>query len=108
VDEPTGPDRSRVGVMSLPRELFLDASGALASRPARELDRARRELVVSQPVNGRGSAGVALSARSGQGVPDVEIRVTAGGVYGRLDVEVSGAPKEQASLAVWTCGDAEG
>jgi hypothetical protein len=30
------------------------------------------------------------------------------GVYGRLDVEVSGAPKEQASLAVWACGDAEG
>jgi beta-fructofuranosidase len=184
LDELAGPDRSRVGVMSLPRELFLDAGGALRSRPARELDQARRELVVSQPVRGRDSARVALSARSGRaaevdvtlagqdatavglrlagrGVPDVGIRVTAGGIeitegrrrlteqaapagpggvagqvrawydggvlevfspvgpaaavichrdggYGRLDVEVSGAPLEQASLAVWSCGDAGG
>jgi sucrose-6-phosphate hydrolase SacC (GH32 family) len=103
VDELTGPDRSRVGVMSLPRELFLDSGGALRSRPARELDGARRENVVSRLVDGRGSAAIALSARSGQaaefsvtpagreatevglrlagpGSPDVEIRVTAGGI----------------------------
>ena len=30
------------------------------------------------------------------------------GVYDRLDVEISGAPLEQASLAVWSCGDADG
>jgi beta-fructofuranosidase len=103
VDELTGPDRSRVGVMSLPWELFLDSGGALRSRPARELDGARRENVVSRLADGRGSAAIALSARSGQaaefsvtpagreatavglrlagpGSPDVEIRVTAGGI----------------------------
>jgi beta-fructofuranosidase len=101
--ELTGPDRSRVGVMSLPRELFLDAGGALASRPARELDQARRETMVSRLVHGRSSAPIALSARSGRaaefsvtpagrdattvgltlagpGAPDVRIRVTAGGI----------------------------
>jgi len=103
LDELAGPDRSRVGVMSLPRELFLDAGGALQSRPARELDQARRQAVASRLVAGRGSAGIALSARSGRaaefsvtpagrdvtaielglagsGVPDVLIRVAAGGV----------------------------
>jgi beta-fructofuranosidase len=101
--ELTGPDRSRVGVMSLPRELFLDSGGVLRSRPVRELDQARREVVASRLVPGRGSAGIALSARSGRaaefsvtpagpdmtavglrlagsGVPDVLIRVVAGGV----------------------------
>jgi hypothetical protein len=89
--------------MSLPRELFLDSGGALRSRPARELDGARRATLVSRPVDGRGSVPVALSARSGQAaefsvtpagpgvtavglrlagpdVADVRIRVTAGGV----------------------------
>lgn len=103
VDELTGPDRSRVGVMSLPRELVLDDGGALRSRPARELDDARRELVVSRLVDGGDSAAIALSARSGQAAefsltpagrdataaglrltgpsaPDVQIRVTAGGI----------------------------
>jgi len=101
--ELAGPDRSRVGVMSLPRELFLDSGGALRSRPVRELDRARRDTVASRPVHGRGSVGIALSARSGRaaefsvapasrdvtavglrlagsGVPDVLIRVATGGV----------------------------
>jgi beta-fructofuranosidase len=103
VDELAGPDRSRVGVMSLPRELVLDDGGALRSRPARELDDARRELVVSRLVDGGDSAAIALSARSGQAAefsltpagrdatavglrltgpsaPDVQIRVTAGGI----------------------------
>ena len=103
LDELTGQDRSRVGVMSLPRELFLDADGALASRPASELDRARRETVITRLVHGRGSAGIALSARSGRaaefslvpagrdataigltlagtGVPDVQVLVTADGI----------------------------
>jgi hypothetical protein len=89
--------------MSLPWELFLDSGGALRSRPARELDGARRENVASRLADGRGSAAIALSARSGQaaefsvtpagreatavglrlagpGSPDVEIRVTAGGI----------------------------
>lgn len=101
--ELTGPDRSRVGVMSLPRELFLDSGGALRSRPVRELDQARRDTVASRLVHGRGSAGIALSARSGRaaefgvspagrdvtavglrlagsGAPDILIRVVPGGV----------------------------
>ena len=65
-DELAGQDRSRVGVMSLPRELFLDSGGTLRSRPVRELDRARRETMASLVVHGRGSAGIALSARSGR------------------------------------------
>jgi beta-fructofuranosidase len=102
-DELAGQDRSRVGVMSLPRELFLDSGGRLRSRPVRELDRARHQTMASLAVHGRGSAGIALSARSGRaaefsvtpaghdvtavglrlagsGVPDVLIRVTTGGV----------------------------
>ncbi len=101
--ELTGPDRSRVGVMSLPRELFLDSGGALRSRPVRELDQARREVAASRLVHGRGSVGIALSARSGRaaefsvtpagrdvtavglrfagsGVQDITIRVVPGGV----------------------------
>ena len=101
--ELTGSDRSRVGVMSLPRELFLDSGGALRSRPVRELDQARGETVASRLVHGRGSVGIALSARSGRaaefsitpsgrdvtavglrlagpGVPDVLIRVVTGSV----------------------------
>jgi hypothetical protein len=52
--------------MSLPRELLLDSGGGLSSRPARELDGARRETLVSRLVDGHGSAPVALSARSGR------------------------------------------
>jgi hypothetical protein len=89
--------------MSLPRELVLDGGGALSSRPARELDGARRELVVSRLVHGGDSAAIALSARSaraaefsvtpagrdatavalrltGPSAPDVHIRVTGGGI----------------------------
>lgn len=101
--EMTGADRSRVGVMSLPRELFLDGSGSLRSRPARELDGARREMLLTRPVDGRGTASVTLSARAGHATeisltpagrdvtaaglrlsgpdgPDVRVQVTAGGI----------------------------
>ena len=103
LDELTGSDRSRVGVMSLPRELYLDANGLLRSRPARELDGARREALVTQLVHARGVVDLKLSARAahatelmitpvhgevvalglrlvGPGGEDVAIRVTAGGV----------------------------
>jgi sucrose-6-phosphate hydrolase SacC (GH32 family) len=89
--------------LSLPRELFLDPGGALRSRPVRELDQARGETAASRLVHGRGSVGIALSARSGRaaefsitpsgrdvtavglrlagpGVPDVLIRVVTGSV----------------------------
>jgi beta-fructofuranosidase len=98
-----GPDRSRVGVMSLPRELFTDSGGALQSRPARELDQARREVILSRAVPGSGPARVPLSARSGRaaefslvpagedvtglglrlagpGVPDVQVQVRPGSI----------------------------
>jgi beta-fructofuranosidase len=103
VDELTGSDRSRVGVMSLPRELYLDANGLLRSRPARELDGARRETLVSQTVRASGIVDLKLSAGAahatelmitpvhgevvafglrlaGLGCEDVTIAVTAGGV----------------------------
>ena len=52
------PDKTRVGAMSLPRELFLDPSGALRSRPAGELDGARRETLLNRTVDGHGAAGL--------------------------------------------------
>jgi sucrose-6-phosphate hydrolase SacC (GH32 family) len=89
--------------MSLPRELYLDGNGSLRSRPARELDSARHKTLITQPIHGRGTAGVCLSARSahatemritpvcgkatailirlaGRRCEDVEVRVTADGV----------------------------
>ena len=103
LDELAGADRSRVGVMSLPRELYLDHNGALRSRPARELDGARRENLITQQVDGQATIGLQLSARSasatemrlvparseitgirlrltGLGCDDVEVRITAGSV----------------------------
>lgn len=96
-------DASRVGVMSLPRELRVDEAGALRSWPARELDRARRQALASQLIHGRGTVAVPLSARAGhaaeisvtpvsgapaaivlrlagQGCADVRVRVAADGV----------------------------
>jgi beta-fructofuranosidase len=64
LDELTDGDRSRVGVMSLPRELYLDGDGALQSRPARELDDARRENLVTQLIRGHATIGLKLSARA--------------------------------------------
>jgi beta-fructofuranosidase len=101
--ELAGQDKTRVGAMSLPRELFLDASGSLRSRPARELDRARRETLLTRLVHGRATAGITVSARAahateisltpvghdvtsiglrlaGPGRPDVQIQVTTGGI----------------------------
>jgi len=100
LDELVGPDRSRVGVMSLPRELYLDGTSSLRSRPVRELDSARCKTLSTQFVAGRGTIGMSLSARSahatemritpvsgeataiairltGRGCEDIEIRVTA-------------------------------
>ena len=101
--ELAGPDKTRVGAMSLPRELFLDSSGALRSRPAGELDGARRETLLNRTVDGRVTAGVTLSARAAHATeisltpvgrdvtsiglrltgpvhPDVQIQVTADGI----------------------------
>ena len=101
--ELAGPDKTRVGAMSLPRELFLDSSGALRSRQAGELDGARRETLLNRTVDGRVTAGVTLSARAahateisltpvgrdvtsiglrltGPAHPDVQIEVTADGI----------------------------
>lgn len=102
LDELTGQDRSRVGAMSLPRELYLDGL-ALRSRPARELSTARREKLYGRLVEGRAALSLKLSALAtsavevqvtpvrgeaaaialrlcGVGCPDVEIEVTSGGV----------------------------
>ena len=73
LDELTGADRSRVGVMSLPRELYLDGEGSLRSRPVRELDSARRKTLITQLIDGRGMVSVCLSARSAHAI---EMRIT--------------------------------
>jgi beta-fructofuranosidase len=101
--ELAGPDKARVGAMSLPRELYLDSTGTLQSQPARELDRARRETLLTRLVHGRATAGVTLSARAahateisltpvgrdvaaaglrltGPASADVQVRVTADGI----------------------------
>lgn len=90
--------------MSLPRELYLDKTSSLRSRPVLELDSARRKTLITQLIERRGTAEVSLSARSahateirvtpvrgeattlvvrlaGQGCEDVEVRVTADGVF---------------------------
>jgi sucrose-6-phosphate hydrolase SacC (GH32 family) len=102
LDELAEGDQSWVGAMSLPRELSLDDSGSLRSRPVRELDSARRELLVSRLVEGRGAIELNLSARAahavelsvtpvrgeavmvrlrlaGPGLEDIEVLVTADG-----------------------------
>jgi beta-fructofuranosidase len=102
LDELADGDQSWVGAMSLPRELSLDDSGSLRSRPVRELDSARRELLVSRLVEGRGAIELNLSARAahavelsvtpvrgeavmvrlrlaGPGLEDIEVLVTADG-----------------------------
>jgi beta-fructofuranosidase len=63
LDELAGKDRTRVGVMSLPRELYLE-NGTLRHRPARELDGARGRKLASQVITGHGALNVPLSARS--------------------------------------------
>jgi beta-fructofuranosidase len=116
--ELAGADRSRVGVMSLPRELRLDASGSLRARPARELDTARHEILLAHAIEGRGTAGLALSARArhateidltmvrgeaavvrlrlaGRGCADVQILVAADGV----EITEGGRPLTTASPA---------
>ncbi len=122
--ELNGQDRSRVGAMSLPRELFLDAAGSLRSRPARELDGARRNVLLDRLVHGRATADLALCARSagaaeigltpigrdvtsvtlrlaGPAGADVQIKVAAGGVEilegGRRLTEAAAPPREQAA-----------
>jgi sucrose-6-phosphate hydrolase SacC (GH32 family) len=89
--------------MSLPRELSLDANGALRAWPVRELDNARRTTLTTRLIDQRGTIAISLSARSdhatemritpvrgeptaitirlaGLGSENVEIRVSAGGV----------------------------
>jgi len=62
LDELAGQDRTRVGVMSLPRELYLEDM-RLRHRPARELDGARGQQLATQIVRGHGAVNVKLSAR---------------------------------------------
>jgi len=132
--ELAGPDKTRVGAMSLPRELYLDSTGTLQSRPPSELDRARRETLLTRLVHGRATAGVTLSARSahateisltpvgrdvttaglrltGPGSADVEVRVTAGGIEiaegGRRLTEAaerSGADAPVGQVRLWYDG----
>jgi sucrose-6-phosphate hydrolase SacC (GH32 family) len=132
--ELAGPDKTRVGAMSLPRELYLDSTGTLQSRPPGELDRARRETLLTRLVHGRAAAGVTLSARAahateisltpvgrdvtaaglrltGPGSADVEVRVTAGGIEitegGRRLTEAaerSGADAPVGQVRLWYDG----
>jgi beta-fructofuranosidase len=126
VGELDGRDRSRVGVMSLPRELHLDGRGSLQARPVRELDTARREVLITRAIEGRGVAGMKVSAQAasateidltpvhgeatavrlrltGLGCADVEIRATADSVEitegGRMLTAVSPAPRHAGSPA---------
>jgi beta-fructofuranosidase len=72
LDELDGQDRTRVGAMSLPRELYLEGE-RLRGRPARELDGARGERLAGQVIEGNGAVSVTLAARQQSAV---ELRVT--------------------------------
>lgn len=111
--------------MSLPRELYLDSTGTLKSQPARELDSARRETLLTRLVHGRATAGVTLSARAahateisltpvgrdvtaaglrltGPGSADVQVRVTADGIEiaeGRHRLTEPAAPRRASTAA---------
>lgn len=61
-DELEGTDRTRVGVMSLPRELYL-AGDELRARPARELSAARGRQVAATVTGGHGTVPLPLAAR---------------------------------------------
>jgi sucrose-6-phosphate hydrolase SacC (GH32 family) len=95
LEELTGQDRTRVGVMSLPRELYLE-DGTLRCRPARELEGARGAKLFSQVIEGRGAVPAKLSARaeSAAEFQITPVRGAAGAVLLRLrgvdcdDVEV--------------------
>jgi beta-fructofuranosidase len=56
-------DRTRVGVMSLPRELTVTDGGALESRPASELTSARSDLLGRRVITDAGVVPVALDSR---------------------------------------------
>jgi beta-fructofuranosidase len=102
VEELTGGDRSRVGVMSLPRELYLDANGMLRSRPARELDSARRKALVSRLVRARGCVGLKLSARAAHAT---ELMITP--VHGEvvaLALRLAGPGSEEVAIGVTADG----
>jgi beta-fructofuranosidase len=100
VDELTGDDRARVGVMSLPRELYLDTHASLRSRPASELDGARRDILITRHVTGHGKVPVSLSARGPYateiGITTIRNTVTALRLrltgHGREDVEITATP----------------
>jgi beta-fructofuranosidase len=62
LDELAGADRSRVGVMSLPRELSLDENGALRAWPVRELDSARGKMLITRLIDQCGTIAIGLSA----------------------------------------------
>ena len=102
LEELAGPDRTRVGVMSLPRELYLDTSGVLQSRPARELDQARGEPIVDRLVHEQISVPVAWSARSGQAA---ELSFTPiGGDATGVRLRLAGARSSDVRIWVTTSG----
>jgi beta-fructofuranosidase len=99
LDELAGQDRTRVGVMSLPRELYLE-NMRLRHRPARELDSARGEKLASRLIEGAGTVNVKLSARerSAAEFQVIPVRGETGAVTLRLqgidcdDVEIQVRP----------------
>ena len=71
-DELAGPDRTRVGAMSLPRELYLEA-GDCAAGPSASLTARGRERLAGQVIEGHGTVSLTLSARERSAA---ELRVT--------------------------------
>lgn len=97
-DELDEADRSRVGVMSLPRELHLDGNGSLRSWPVRELDGARRKTLITQLIDGRGAVGLSLSARAAHAT---EMRITpVGGQAAAIVVRLAGRECEDVEVRV--------
>lgn len=89
LDELDGADRGRVGLMSLPRVLYVGARGDLRALPAAELDGARSEVLASGVMVARGHLGAELSARR-TGATEVVV-VLRGGRVTRLCLRLRGA-----------------
>jgi beta-fructofuranosidase len=78
-------ERGRVGVMSLPRELFVTANGTLGMAPVEELKALRQATFV--PTTEKYRDGTGLTAPTGVGSVEVEVEVARQGI-GALQVDL--------------------
>jgi beta-fructofuranosidase len=79
LNELEGPDRTRVGAISLPRELYL-ADGELRARPAHELTAARGHQAATAVIDGHATVPLPLAARDAAAA-ELLVHPARGGAY---------------------------